>query len=424
MGKDYLQSPGALKIDLMLSGIRADNSVDLSKVVYQSGMDILLPGETIANVPFGEDFTAASPYLLKRDGEGYTISSTDGSVPCDVLPVPEFYKGVTTSGVDFSRVATTHGSYVAITPRPSCEFFREGMECKYCAGNFDNSSEDKEVFSVDELLEVVEAVKREKVAEIVYLSLGFTSEDDGGIEFLAPYIKAIKKHFRILVAVELLPPKKNSWIDDTYAMGADSVLYNLEIFDKGLFEVICPGRSELIGRARYLDALKYAASIFPNGTVASHLIVGLEPPGSTIKGIDYLTKMGVVPILPIYRPTPGKALRIEPLTTEIILPVYKHLYKAVRDNKINMNWVRDISLISTPIEGKSLVEEEGGISLLDSFYKSRFGRKTALGLSTLRRKLRVTRDEEFDDAGDIVGGAEEEESASEEAIDKGEAQED
>ena len=49
---------------------------------------------------------------------------------------------------------------------------------------------------------MVEAVKKEKVAEIIYLSLGFTSEDDGGIEFLAPYIKAIKKHFRILVAVE------------------------------------------------------------------------------------------------------------------------------------------------------------------------------------------------------------------------------
>jgi hypothetical protein len=125
--------------------------------------------------------------------------------------------------------------------------------------------------------------------------------------------------------------------------------------------------------------------------------VGLEPPGSTIKGIDYLTKMGVVPILPIYRPSPGKALRIEPLTAEIIIPVYSHLYEAVRENNINMNWVRDISLLSTPIEGKSLVEEEGGQSLFDSFYKSRFGRKTAWGLSTLRRKLRVKSSDEWDD---------------------------
>lgn len=404
MGKNYLHSPGALKIDLMLCGIRVNNSVDLSQVVYCNAIDIVLPGETIANVPFGEEFTNSSSYLLKRDDDGYTISDSEGSVACDVLPVSEFYKGVTTTGVEFSRIATTHGSYVAITPKPVCEFFGEGVECKYCSGNFDQPSDDTGVFSVDEVLEVVEAVKKEKVAEIIYLSLGFTSEDDGGIEFLAPYIKEIKKHFRVLVAVEALPPKKNKWIDETYALGADSVFYNLEIFDKGLFEIICPGRSELIGRKRYLDALKYAAQIFPNGTVASHLIVGLEPPGSTIKGIDFLTKMGVVPILPVYRPGPGKALRIEPLTTEIILPVYKHLYKAVKENNINMNWVRDISLISTPIEGKSLVEKEGGLSLLDSFYKSRFGRKTALGLSTLRRKLRVKIDEEdYDDDGGVEG---------------------
>jgi len=48
--------------------------------------------------------------------------------------------------------------------------------------------------------------------------------------------------------------------------------------------------------------------IFPNGTVASHLIVGLEPFGSTIKGVDYLTRIGVIPILPVYRPRAGARL--------------------------------------------------------------------------------------------------------------------
>ena len=397
MGKDYLHNTAMLKIDLMLRGIRVNNSIDLSVASHGGGIEIILPGETLVNVPLGDEFTAASPYLLKRVKDAYSITNGKSEMPCELIPISDFYKGETSTGVEFSRMATTHGSYVAITPRPSCEFFGEGVECRYCAGNFDTSSVGAGAFSIDEILEVVEAVKKEKIAEIIYFSLGFTSEDDGGIEFLAPYIKAVKKHFNFLVAVEALPPKKNSWIDDTYAMGVDSILYNLEIFDKGLFEIICPGRSELIGRRRYLDALKYAASVFPNGTVASHLIVGLEPPGSTIKGIDFLTKMGVVPILPIYRPSPGKALRIEPLTAEIIIPVYSHLYKAVKENNINMNWVRDISLISTPIEGRSLVEEEGGISLFDSFYKSRFGRKTAWGLSTLRRKLRVKGSDKFDD---------------------------
>jgi len=149
-------------------------------------------------------------------------------------------------------------------------------------------------------------------------------------------------------------------------------------------------RAELVGRKRYLDSLEYAAKVFPNGTVASHLIVGLEPPGSTIQGIDFLTNRGVVPILPIYRPSRGRALRIEPLNAEIIIPVYKHLYRALTKEKINFKWVRDISMVTTPVEGRLLLEgEKLDRSLLDAFYRSRIGLKTAWGLSTLRRKLRV-----------------------------------
>ncbi|MBI5233082.1 MAG: hypothetical protein HY880_01870, partial [Deltaproteobacteria bacterium] len=242
---------------------------------------------------------------------------------------------------------------------------------------------------------------KEKGTEVIYLSIGFSKSDDGGIELLRPYIKAIKNHFNTLVAVEALPPTNNRWIDETYALGADSVLYNLEIYDKELFEIICPGRARLIGRERYLDALRYAATIFPSGTVSSHLIVGLEPPGSTCAGIDFLAGMGVVPILPIYRPSKGRALRIEPLTAEVIIPVYRRLYRALKKNNINMNWVRDISIITTPVEVEHISGEKRSLvqAVVDSLYKSRLALKAAWGLSTIRRKLRVkdTATKSFDD---------------------------
>ncbi len=389
MGTNYLQNPGTLKIDLMLQGLRStDRSITDSS--ENSGLDIVLPGGIRVNVPCGGVFTRNSPYELIKTGKGYAVTDGDDSIKVTLAGNPAFYSRQTKSGVRFSDIATVHGSYVVITPQSGCEFFEEGIECTYCAGNFDKDGPGR-VFSIDDILEVVEAVKKEKIAGIIYLSIGFSKGSDGGIQFLTPYIEAIKKFFNVLVAVEALPPKRNQWIDHTYAIGADSILYNIEIFDKELFEVICPGRSKLIGRNRYLNALKYAATVFPSGTVASHLIVGLEPPGSTRMGIDYLTDMGVVPILPIYRPAAGRALRIEPLTTEIILPVYRHLYKTVRDRKINMNWVRDISVITTPIEGRALFGDgdKEGSKFFESFYKSRLGRKTAWGLSTLRRKLRV-----------------------------------
>ncbi|MBI1911306.1 MAG: hypothetical protein HYS21_04840 [Deltaproteobacteria bacterium] len=390
MKKNYLNNPGSLKIDLMLRGIRIDDPLVKAWACGTSGVDILLPQNTLVNIPCREEFTKGSPYTIKKRDGNYLITDGAEEVPVSLVPRPEFYNRKTTTGVPFTSIAVVHGSYTVITPSPRCDFFNRSIECKYCAGNFDVKGSSNVTYTVEEVIETVEAVLKEKASEIIYLSIGFSESDDGGISFLKPYLTAIKKHFNCLVAVEALPPKQNHWIDETYAIGADSVLYNLEIFDPELFEIICPGRASLIGRKRYMESLEYAAKIFPNGTVASHLIVGLEPPGSTCMGIDYLTGIGVVPILPIYRPTSSRALRIEPLNAEIILPVYKHLYHAVKKSGVNMNWVRDISMVTTPIEVKTLAGDGASkTTLVENFYKTKIGIKAAWGLSTLRRKLRV-----------------------------------
>jgi hypothetical protein len=389
MDKDYLRSPSALKIDLMLRGVRIEDPLIKAWACGASGIDIMLPRETLVNIPCSEDFAGRSRYVLKRSGDGHVISDGRGSVPVSLVPRPAFYDRKTRTGVPFSEIGVSHGSYTLITPLRVCGFFASSVECRYCSSGLDRAARRAGAYTVDEVVETVEAVLEGGVSRIIYLSIGFSEGPDGGIEFLKPYMEAIKRRFNCLVAVETLPPRDDRWIDETYAAGADSVLYNIEIFDQELFELICPGRARLIGRKRYMDALARAARIFPSGTVASHLMVGLEPPGSTRMGIDFLASMGVVPILPIYRPSPGGALRIEPLTTEIIIPVYKHLYRALRKNGINLNWVRDISMATTPAEVRSLVDDDGGASIVDNLYRSRIGYRTAVGLSTLRRKLRV-----------------------------------
>ncbi|MBI5892231.1 MAG: radical SAM protein [Deltaproteobacteria bacterium] len=395
--KTYLHNPGYLKIDLMLCGIRLNENavkslgIDLSTgyTGITGGLDIILPYKTWVNAPFLEDFAKNSPYeLIQKDGKAF-IKREGESVKVKIIPKPDFYKLKTTTGIPLSKIGNMHGSYVAITPDTRCEFFNMNIECRYCAGNF--NSKGGVVYSVEEVLETVEAAYKEGKAEIVYLSIGFSETPDGGIEFLKPYIKAIKKHFNTIVAVEALPPKENKFIDETYAVGADSVLYNMEIFDEKLFKEICPGRDELIGRNRYINALKYAAKVFPNGTVASNLIVGLEPAESTMRGIDFLTDLGVVPILPIYRPVSSvKLLSYKIPSLDEIAPVYKHLYHAVKKNRINMNWVRDISVITTPIEAMFFTGDMSRFkTMMHKFYKSKLGLKTVWGLSTLRRKLRV-----------------------------------
>ncbi|MBI5875192.1 MAG: radical SAM protein [Deltaproteobacteria bacterium] len=395
----YLHNPGYLKIELMLKGVRVDGKV-LKKAGFDKcrdvaniacGLDIILPHNTWVTAPYAQDFVNDSPYeLIEKDG-GFFITDGNKSVKVSIAPIPEFYRLKTTSGVQLSKIGLVHGGYVAITPATQCDFFNKDIECRYCAGNLDINKGKGTVYTVEDVLETVEAAYKEGKAEVVYLSIGFSETADGGVEFLKPYIRAIKKHFNTLVAVEALPPKENKWIDETYAIGADSVLYNLEIFDPKLFEEICPGRAALIGRKRYLDALKYAATVFPSGTVASHLIVGLEPIESTVEGIDFLAGMGVVPILPVYRPSPrAKLPHYKTPSTEVVAPVYGYLYRAVTANKINISWVRDISVVTTPLEGRFFIDDNARVkTFVQNFYKSRLGLKAAWSLATLRRKLRV-----------------------------------
>lgn len=394
---DYMLNPGYLKLELMLKGVRVDRSL-FEKGLIREGLpregilgnlDLILPEETWVNVSFQEERARSSPYLLlERAGRVY-ITNGKRDVEVRLVPRPAFYDKRTSTGIPLYNIGVVHGNYIAISPVKRCEFFKYQVECKYCSQE-DGEGKDLSLYSIDEVLETVEAAYEEGKAHIVYITMGFVSSPDGGIGILRPYIEAIKKNFSILISLEALPPKRNEWIDEAYACGIDSVIYNLEVFDPELFKRFCPGRAELIGRDRYLEALEYAASVFPKGTVASHLIVGLEPRESTLKGIDYLTDIGVVPILPIFKPIRGSQLEgMEPPSTDEVAPIYAYLYRTLKRKRISMRWVKDMSIVTTPIEGRFFTEDRKKGSPFVTISNPRLRAKAAWGLATIRRRLRV-----------------------------------
>ena len=154
--------------------------------------------------------------------------------------------------------------------------------------------------SVQEVVEVVRAAFAEGCVEFVYFNPSYVGSEDAGIAFLEPYIQAIKRHFDTLVAVQIHPPQSNQWIDRTYAMGVDALSYSVEMHDHDALARRCGGRVRYIGRERYYEALAYAASVFPSGTVWSDLILGLESTESTLQGIDALVRIGVLPVLSVF----------------------------------------------------------------------------------------------------------------------------
>lgn len=396
-------NPGHLKLELGLKGVRLDAAVRAEHASADPGrgLELLLPEDVWVNVPIDEQAATDSPFLLSGAGDRCTLQRNGDRVPVHLVPPPHFYRLTTKAGTPMARVGEVYGSCIAINPAAACGFSLRGAPCRFCRSGTGVAISDGFPLSLSEVVEVVRAAFAEGVVECVYFNPPYVGGEDAGIAFLQPYIQAIKKHFDTLVAVQIHPPRTNGWIDRTYAMGVDALSYGVEIHNDEVLGRHCAGRVRHIGRERYYDALAYAASVFPSGTVWSDLVLGLEPIDSTMRGIDTLTGMGVLPVLSLHRSPSGSALSSDPPPSlDSVLPVFTHLFHAVRQAKINMGWVRDLSFAITPLEARFFAGDEARMAAaMQYFYRSRLGTLAARSLSRLRRRLRVrTVSDSFDAA--------------------------
>jgi hypothetical protein len=393
-------NPGYLKLELSAKGVRLDAAtrahpdvlrVPRPEVDAQQGVELILPEDVWVSAPVDEAASADSPFLLSGHGEHFTLQRNGTAVEVRLVPQPNFYRLTTTSGRPMQQVGTTYGGFIAINPGFACGFSLRGMPCRFCRNGTGVAVSEGFAISVQDVVEVLRAAFAEGAVEFVYFNLAYVGTDDAGIAFLEPYIRAVKRHFDTLVAVQIHPPKANRWVDRTYAMGVDALCYSIEIFDANILARRCAGRARFIGRERYYDALRYAATIFPSGTVWSDLVVGLEPAESTMRGIDELTAMGVLPVLSLSRPqNEGAARDPQPLVVDDVAPIYAHLFNTVRNSKINMGWIRDLSFAITPLEARFFAGDEARMAVaMQQFYRSKIGTVAARNLARLRRRLRV-----------------------------------
>lgn len=390
-----IKNPGYLKLDLLIRGLKISRDALASEEIRRTlaisqeigaalELDIVLPENVLVNIPVRECLAPDRPYaLLKEDGR-FFIANNDDKVQVWVAPTPQYYEQKTSSGVPMVKIGRAYAGYLAISPTPVCEFLTKDLACRYC----DLESKKGRAWTVEEVVETVAAALTEGVSEYICLNVGYTKTPDGGIDLLEPYIKAIKDNFDALVCVQAQPPAEDRWVDATYAMGIDSIAYNLEVYDPELFAQIAPGKQALVGRERYFETLRHAAKIFPIGAVVSNLIVGLEPVASTMKGIDMLAAMGVIPTLPIYREgISGLAGTHEAITS--MTPVYVHLQKALKRNRLSPTWISHFNLALNAIDGHFFGGEAPLKQRWQSVFKSKSGSRLAYGISNFRRRLRV-----------------------------------
>jgi sodium-dependent dicarboxylate transporter 2/3/5 len=378
---------GLLKLELMAYGIQASEGLP-SPLTNPFGLVHLVLPEKIAVSIHRVKNHGETPFTLKHEGGKFFLEDNRDHKKISVhwTPPLKSYEKKTSSGVLVSDILTVHGGFIAVHPRGPCRFGRSGLSCRYCGSTKELSKHPS--FSKRDLIEAIEIILKEKTCDFVHLSSGHVDTEDGGVDWLGPWVTEIRKHLNILISLDLVPPHSNHWIDQAYAIGADALYYDLDFFNPKEAE---SSHQFQIQRRRHLAALEYAASIFPKGAVLSHVVIGLEPLETTQKSVDLLIERGVVPILVYFPPYPESELASRwTVTPTEVAPLYAHLFEKLVKSKNTPHWIQQFDVVLTPLEGRFFSKHSPGYHLvLKKFYHTRFGRMMRMGLISMRRRLRV-----------------------------------
>jgi len=369
---DLQATPALLKLDLYCRGMRIDDSCLIAedggrrilrtRAGLGSGLEVILPGGLWTNVPVTETFAKTSPYALFRQQGAYRLMRDDEFVTTvELSPRPAWYDAKTTGGKPMTRVGTLQGTYLAIYPAKVCDYWVETpakVNCKFCSVGLNLGVDDDTVKSVQEVMEVVHAARAESHITYVDFNTGHY-HGDTYLDILEPYIARIKKETGLLIGIQTPPHPDLSRYDRLREMGVNRVSFCFEIYDRERFREVCPGKHTHYGQDRYLDAIRYCASLGDRGpkhepwVTNGEIIAGLESPESSIRAIDWVTSVGAIPTVCVFRPLAGTDYAdVPPPDAEALVPVFARLYEACMERGLPIGCAPNIhvSLVMLPEE--------------------------------------------------------------------------
>jgi hypothetical protein len=396
METDVRRNPALLKLDLYCKGLRIDDSCSVpddggrplmrTRAGLGSGLELILPGGLWTNVPVVERFARTSPYVLHREEGGYVIrrhgtsASSGGSL--QVLtkrgnpiawvrpaPRPAWYDRSTTTGKPMTRIGTLQGTYLGIYPARVCDYWKEKprANCRFCSVGLNLGFDDAQEKSVDEVMEVVRAARDESRITYVDFNTGH-HEGDTNLDILEPFVRRVKRETGLLVGIQTPPHHDLRRYDALKEIGVNRVSFCFEIFDPDTFRRICPGKDREYGQRRYLEAVAYCARLGLGPRIGpaaasrvslepwvsnGEIIAGLEPSASSIAAIDWITSVGAIPTVCVFRPLAGTDMEdAPPPRTEDLIPVFRRLYEACMERDLPIGVAPDVhvSLVLLPEE--------------------------------------------------------------------------
>lgn len=308
-----------VKLELFYYGVRLTDSsynslkhdkngnVNNDDYITTKGLFLILDNKTYVNAPIDDN----SSYIIDYDGKSYFLYKNNTLISIVKIIQPAdfaLYNETLRSGELITHLINVHGDRLRIQPISGCAF-----RCNFCDLN-NLPYIRKNLSDLDEAVKF--AIKNVEFRHIL-ISGGTPRYTDNDYAYLNEVYKYFGESYGSIYNIDVmtiprgLTPKENNY--DGYKMflqslkswGITSMAINLELWNDGIRQKYIRSK-DTIGKKSYAYFIKEAAKIFGPENIRSCIIVGLESIEDTLRGVEFIASLGVLPVLSPYVPIDDK----------------------------------------------------------------------------------------------------------------------
>lgn len=287
-------NPQAQRILNITSGINSEEF---------EAIDLIVNNRYFINVPYQVELSELSPFQINTINEEFWLFYYDQKIASvSVRGIDPLAKQLTKDGIEYSEIVYLGQDRLRIYHKLGCYFKQKNTSCGFCDIPYDNRE-----LCLDSIKEAIDAYDCCESIQHYLIGGGLQHIDDDYSRVCDIAAHIHNKNEKPIYLMSL-PINNLQTLYKLKLSGITEVAFNIEIYDRVIAKKYMPGKGE-IPLPTYLDALKYAVSIWGNaGKVRSIFIVGLEPKKSLLEGIETVCKIGVSPILSLFKPIQGTPL--------------------------------------------------------------------------------------------------------------------
>ncbi len=202
-----------------------------------------------------------------------------------------------------------HGQ-VNVSYSAECSLKDQGEDCLFCSINVRERDPERPLLkNPRQIAEAYHIVRQAGFGRHFKISGGFVPERRE-LEYYIDVAEAIKEKYETFKGVAVIgAPADLSILPKYKEAGYTDLSHNLEVWDKNLFALICPGKSKRNGGwGHWVKSLEAAVDVFGWGNVHSNFVGGLDPKEGFLEGIEYLSSKGIVAHFGTFKPLKGTGL--------------------------------------------------------------------------------------------------------------------